>query len=62
MVLREITEDMVVGVIEHPEQTGASFGSRLLARRMLDDRALEVVFVREQSRVVVVTMYWVGED
>lgn len=62
MQQRTIHETVVVGVIESPGRLGRGFRDRELARGTLNDRTIEVVFVRERESIVVVTVYWIEEE
>ena len=58
MAQRGITEDEVRKAFAVPDEMTPSFGSRLVARKQLGQRDLEVVYIGGKARITVITAYW----
>ncbi len=60
MQQRGIDENSVATAIMNPDETGDSFGRRKLARKIVGDKTLEVVYIKEDD-IIVITVYWLEE-
>ena len=58
---RKISEKLVIEVAENPQEVIDSYRGRKLRRARLDDKLLEVVTVTEDSRITVITAYYLEE-
>jgi hypothetical protein len=58
MLDRGIGEPDVRAVLESPDHLGPSFEKRWHARKRIDRRTLEVVFLRDLMQTQVITAYW----
>lgn len=47
--------------LSSPDKIFLSFAGRKCARKMIGGETLEVVFVRENDRTVVITTYWLED-
>jgi hypothetical protein len=59
---RNITEDDIKLALRNPDQILPSFGRRKCARKAIRDRTLEIVFVKENDQIIVITTYWLEGD
>ncbi|MCZ7385351.1 MAG: DUF4258 domain-containing protein [Candidatus Methanoperedens sp.] len=60
MQQRGIEEKDVASTISSPDDSGESFGRRKLARKKIEDKTLEVVYIEEDDKVVI-TVYWLED-
>lgn len=58
MLDRGIREADVRAALDAPDHLGPSFEKRWHARKKVDARALEVVFLRQRTQTQVITAYW----
>ncbi len=58
MLDRGIEEADVQAVLKAPDHLGPSFEKRWHARKQMDRRTLEVVFLRDLMQTQVITAYW----
>lgn len=58
---RRITQEMVIKVIQNPQQSISSFRGRKLLRAVIGDKLLEVVTRKEGLKIVVITAYYLEE-
>jgi hypothetical protein len=61
MQQRGIDENSVASTILNPDETSDSFGRRRLARKTIGDKTLEVVYIKEDDDIIVLTVYWLEE-
>jgi len=60
MQQRGIDENIVASAILNPDEASESFGKRRLARKIIGDKTLEVVYIKEDD-IIVITVYWLEE-
>ena len=58
MLDRGIREADVRATLEAPDHLGPSFEKRWHARKLVEKRTLEVVFIRDLKHTRVITAYW----
>jgi hypothetical protein len=58
MIDRGIQAQQIEAVLETPDHLGPSFEKCWCARKQLDRRTLEVIFLRNPGRTQVITAYW----
>jgi len=62
MKQRDVKETDVRITLSSPDHIFPSFGRRNCARKMIRGETLEVVFVKEDDQIVVITTYWLKGD
>jgi hypothetical protein len=60
MEQRGIDEYSIESAINDPDETIGSFGRRKLARKIIDNKILEIVYIEEDD-IIVITVYWLEE-
>lgn len=58
---RGIAQEMVIKVIQNPQQSISSFRERKLLRAVIGGKLLEVVTRKEGLKIVVITAYFLEE-
>ncbi|OGM29543.1 hypothetical protein A2630_00940 [Candidatus Woesebacteria bacterium RIFCSPHIGHO2_01_FULL_44_10] len=58
---RKFPRGIVVEVVQNPDEIVPSFRGRQLRRKMFGDRILEVVTITEETKLVVITAYYLKE-
>lgn len=62
MKQRGITQEDIKLTLRSPDRIFPSFGGRKCARKIIRGETLEVVFVKENDEIVVITTYWLEGD
>jgi hypothetical protein len=60
MEQRGIDKNSIESAINDPDETIDSFGRRKLARKIIDNKTLEIVYIKEDD-IIVITVYWLEE-
>jgi len=58
---RKITKSIIRKVLEKPDAIQTSFRNRSIYRKSLKDKTLEVIVVKEKTKIIVVTAYFIKE-
>lgn len=58
MILRGISDDMVRQALETPDERTTGYLNRSIVYRRFSQGRVKVVFVEEESRIVVITVMW----
>jgi hypothetical protein len=58
MADRRIHDRQIAAALEAPDHLGPSFEKCWSARKLVDGRTLEVVFLRDPARVQILTAFW----
>lgn len=59
---RKIPKKYILQTIKNPENNLESFKNRRLLQRQFGGRILEVVTIKEEDVLTVITEYWLEED
>lgn len=55
---RKISEEHVFKTLANPDETFGSYRSRKLSRKKFNDKILEVVSIKEKSKIIIITAYY----
>lgn len=59
---RQITKGQIFQTIISFDETSGSYRSRKLFRKRFDDKILEIVTIKENSKIVIITAYYLNEN
>jgi len=58
---RNISKEQANLVLKSPDRLNESFAKRRLASKKIENKTLEVIFVEEKERIIIITAYWLEE-
>lgn len=54
---RGISVSSIKSVLKNPDRTEPVFGAKMLARKNIDGKVLEVIYVKDKNDFVIITIY-----
>ena len=58
---REVRHEQIESTVTRPDRTQPGFGGRQLAQKRFYGKLLEVVYKKEEDRIILITAYWLRE-
>jgi hypothetical protein len=59
---RDLSDELIIEIVQKPEEILPSFRGRKLRRRQIGDKILEVVTKTEGSKITIITAYYLEEE